>query len=152
MALDATGSSGVTSASAYDIFDTLGSSDNLAAIAKTALSSGVDFYQKKNYARAAKEFQRSISLDPTNIDSYNFLAQTYLQQNKTGEAIKTYKLSLSIDQTQDSIQRSLASIYLGQKKYGDAEKAYKASIKLNSIDTVAPYMEGKTEKSRGCRV
>jgi tetratricopeptide (TPR) repeat protein len=149
MALDATGGSGPTSASAYDIFDTLGSSDNMAAVAKSALSSGVDFYQKKNYARAAKEFQRSISLDPTNIDSYNFLAQTYLQQNKTGEAIKTYKLSLSIDQTQDSVQRSLANIYLGQKKCGDAEKAYKASIKLNSIDTVAPYMLGQMYQEMG---
>jgi tetratricopeptide (TPR) repeat protein len=147
--LDGTGSSGASSASAYDIFTALDSQENETAAARTALGSGVDFYQKKDYARAAKEFQRAISMDPTNTDSYNFLAQTYLQQNKTGEAIKTYKISLSIDSSQDAVHRSLASIYLGKKQYSDAEKEYKASIKLNQTDTVAPYMLGQMYQQMG---
>jgi tetratricopeptide (TPR) repeat protein len=146
--LDGT-SSGSTSASAYDVFTTMGSTQNQAAIANSALSSGIDSYQKKDYTKAAKEFQRAISMDPTNSQSYNFLATAYLQQNKTGEAIKAYKLSLRIDSSQDSVHRSLASIYLGKKQYSDAEKEYKASIKLNPTDTVAPYMLGQMYQQMG---
>ena len=127
-----------------DLFDTLSSQDSLKAQAATsAQSSGAAFYQKKDYTRAANEFKRAISLDPTNAQSYKLLASTYLAQNKFDDAIKTYRNSLSLDPTQDSIHTSLGNIYLQQKKYNQAETEFKAAIKLNPTDTLAPYTLGQ---------
>jgi tetratricopeptide (TPR) repeat protein len=142
-------SNGTGSASAYDIFTTLSSNQGQQALANGALSSGIDFYQKKQYSKAAGEFSRAIAMDPTNTQSYNFLANTYLQQNKTPEAIKTLKSSLSIDPQQDGVHSTLANIYMSQKKYNDAESEFKAAMKLNPSGTVAPYTLGQMYQQTG---
>jgi tetratricopeptide (TPR) repeat protein len=149
--LDGTNTSTASSsASGYDIFTTLASQwSQQSALASNALSSGLAFYQKKDYAKAAGELQRSIALDPTNTQTYNFLANTYLQQKKTGEAVKIYKASLAIDTTQDTVHTSLANVYMSQKQYNDAEKEFKAAIKLNPADTVAPYTLGQMYQQMG---
>ena len=148
--LDGATSSGSTSASAYDVFTTLGNqSTQQASLANNALSSGLSFYQSKNYTKAASEFQRALSLDPTNTQSYNYLGNSYLAQNKTAEAIKVFKNSLSIDPTQDLVHTSLANIYLGQKNYTAAEAEFKSAIKFNPTDTVAPYTLGQMYQQQG---
>ena len=139
-----------TSASAYDIYTTLGSqSTQQASLANNALSSGLSFYQSKNYTKAAAEFQRAIALDPTNTSSYNYLGNSLLAQNKNSEAIKVFKNSLAMDPTQDQVHLSLGNVYLGNKDYTNAEKEFKASIKLNPTDTVAPYTLGQMYQQQG---
>jgi tetratricopeptide (TPR) repeat protein len=126
------------------MFATLASQDSQrAASATNALSSGLAFYQKKDYSRAAAEFKRSIALDPTNTQSYNFLANSYLAQKKPEEAIKTYKASLKIDSSQDSVHVNLGNIYLQKKNYNLAETEYKAASKANPTSTLAPYTLGQ---------
>ncbi|HEY5514551.1 MAG TPA: tetratricopeptide repeat protein [Geomonas sp.] len=139
-----------TSASGFDIFTTLASqSSQQTALATSALSSGLGFYQKKDYAKAANEIKRAISLDPSSTQALNYLGNIYVQQKKTGDAIKIYQASLAMDPTQDSVHSSLANIYLGKKQYNDAEKEFKAAIKLNPGDTVAPYMLGQMYQQNG---
>lgn len=148
--LDGATSSSSSSASGYDIFTTLGSqSTQQASLANNALSSGLTFYQSKNYTKAASEFQRAIALDPTNTQSYNYLGNSYLAQNKTAEAIKVYKSSLTIDPTQDTVHTSLGNIYLGQKNYTAAEQEFKTAIKILPTDTVAPYTLGQMYQQQG---
>ncbi|GFO53224.1 hypothetical protein GMSM_02310 [Geomonas sp. Red276] len=143
-----TGSSG--SASAYDIYSTLAStSTQQQSLANGALSSAIGFYQNKNYTKAAQEFQRAIAMDPTNTTSYNYLAQTYLVQNKTSEAIKIYKQSLQIDPSQATVHTSLANVYMGNKQYTQAEKEFKTAIKLDPTDEVAPYTLGQMYQQMG---
>jgi tetratricopeptide (TPR) repeat protein len=146
----ATNSTASSSASAYDVFTTLASqSSQQKTLASNALSSGLSFYQNKNYPKAASELQRAMSLDPSNTQTYNYLANTYQAQNKTADAIKMYKASLAIDTTQDTVHLALGNIYLGQKKYTDAEKEFKTSIKMNPTDTVAPYTLGQMYQQQG---
>ena len=127
-----------------DMFSTLASQENQKAqMANSALSSGAGYYQKKDYSRASSEFKRAISLDPTNTQSYNLLATTYLAQKKPEEAIKAYKNSLSLDPTQDKVFTNLGNIYLQQKKFNLAEKAFKDASRVNPTDTVPPYTLGQ---------
>ena len=127
-----------------DMFATLASQENQRAqAANSALSSGLALYQKKDYTRASAEFKRAIAMDPTNSQSYNFLANSFLAQKKPEEAIKIYRNSLSIDPTQDSVHTNLGNIYLQQKQYGKAETEFKAAAKLNPSDTLAPYTLGQ---------
>ena len=150
MATDSSNSTPSTTASGYDVFTTLASQySQQSALANSALGSGLGFYQKKDYTRAAHEIQRSLSMDPTNTQAINYLGNTFLAQKKESEAIKAFKSSLAMDPTQDTVHVSLANIYLGQKKYNDAEKEFKASVKLNPTDTVAPYMLGQMYQQQG---
>ena len=127
-----------------DMFSAMASQEAQRAQAgQSALSTGLEFYQKKDYSRAAAEFKRSIAMDPTNTQTYNFLANSFLAQNKPEEAIKVYKNSLSMDPSQDSVQVSLGNIYLQKKDFPKAEKAFKAAIKANPGSTVAPYTLGQ---------
>lgn len=127
-----------------DMFGVLGSQDlQRAQLANGALSTGAAAYQKKDYTRAEAEFKRAIAMDPTNPQSYTYLANAYLAQKKYGEAIKTYQNSISLDPTQDSVHTNLGNIYLQQKKYNLAEKEFKEAAKLNPTDTLAPYTLGQ---------
>jgi len=127
-----------------DMFSTLASQEaQRAQAANTALSSGLEFYQKKDFSRAAGEFKRAIAMDPTNPQSYNYLANSYLAQKKPEEAIKVYKNSLALDPYQDSVHVNLGNIYLQQKKYNLAEKEFKAASKVNPSSTLAPYTLGQ---------
>lgn len=127
-----------------DMFSTLASQESQRAqLANGALSSGLGYYQKKDYARATAELKRSLSMDPTNTQAYKFLASAYQAQGKTDEAIKTYKNSLALDPTQDSVHTNLGNIYLQQKKYNLAEREFKDAAKLNPTDTLAPYTLGQ---------
>jgi len=127
-----------------DMFSTLGSQDTQrAAAANSALSSALTFYQKKDYSRATAEFKRAIAMDPTNTQSYNYLANSYLAANKSDEAIKAYKSSLSIDPSQDSVHVNLGNIYLQKKNLNAAEQEFKAAIKANPTSTLAPYTLGQ---------
>jgi len=127
-----------------DMFETLSTQESMKTqAATTALSSGATYYQKKDYSRASSEFKRAISLDPTNAQSYNYLANAYLAQKKYDDAIKTYRNSLTLDPTQDSVHTNLGNIYLQQKKYNLAEKEFKTAAKLNPTDTLASYTLGQ---------
>jgi tetratricopeptide (TPR) repeat protein len=127
-----------------EMFNTLASQETQKAQASmSALSLGLEFYQKKDYQRATGEFQRAIALDPLNVDSYNYLANSYLAQNKTREAIKAYTNSLAIAPYQDSVRVNLGNIYLQQKSYSLAEKEYKEAARLNPSNELAPYTLGQ---------
>jgi len=127
-----------------DMFSTLASQETQRAqAANTALSSGLEFYQKKDYSRAEGEFKRAIAMDPTNVQSYNYLANSYLAQKKTDEGIKAFKNSLALDPYQDSIRVNLGNIYLQQKKYNAAEKEFKEASRTNPSNAVAPYTLGQ---------
>jgi Tfp pilus assembly protein PilF len=133
-----------------DMFSTLASQESQkAAAANSALGSGLSFYQKKDFERASSEFKRAIAMDPTNPQSYNYLANSFLAQKKPEEAVKVYKSSLSLDPSQDSVHVSLANIYLQSKKYNLAEKEFKAASKLNPSSTLAPYMLGQMYQQTG---
>lgn len=133
-----------------DMFNTMTSQETVKAQAATgAMSTGAAFFQKKDYTRAASEFKRAISLNPTNAQSYNYLANAYLAQKKYDDAIKTYRNSLTLDPTQDSVHTNLGNIYLQQKKYNLAEKEFKEAARLNPTGTVAPYTLGQLYSQTG---
>jgi len=127
-----------------DMFSALASQESQRAqIANGALSSGLTAYQKKDYSKASSEFKRAIAMDPTNPQSYNFLANSFLAQKKPEEAIKVYRNSLSIDPRQDSVHTNIGNIYMQQKQYNKAETAFKDAVKLNPTDPLAPYTLGQ---------
>ncbi|QQS51396.1 MAG: tetratricopeptide repeat protein [Bacteroidota bacterium] len=51
---------------------------------------GLDFYEKKNYAEALKEFNNAIKSNPSDIEIYYYRANTFLAMEEYKKAIADY--------------------------------------------------------------
>jgi tetratricopeptide (TPR) repeat protein len=114
----------------------------LSALSQSALSTGTTLYQKGNFAEAAKQFRKAISLDPSQsnaVKAYNLLATAYIADGKNDEAIKAYKSSLKVDPTNDATYVSLGNIYFNQGNYTDAVKQYESAVKNSPTSSADIY-------------
>jgi len=117
----------------------LSQQDQLDSLSNSALSRGINFYQQGNYDAAVKEFQRSIALSPNSSysqDSYDYMAQSLLNLNRTDDAIKAYKQAIQHDPTNDSYHVNLGNIYFGVGRYDDAAAEYKAAVNIDPSSTL----------------
>jgi tetratricopeptide (TPR) repeat protein len=114
----------------------------LSALSQSALSTGTTLYQKGNFAAAAKEFRKAISLDPSQdnaVKAYNLMATAYIADGKKDEAIKAYKTSLKVDPSNDATYVSLGNIYYDQGDYSNAVKQYEAAAKISPTSSANAY-------------
>jgi Tfp pilus assembly protein PilF len=127
---------GLSAATEIDyLFSSTGSSiSQFDSLANSALSRGIDRYSKKDYAGAAREFQRSLGLSPSSENApqaYDYLAKAYLKLVKTDEAIKTYKKAIRAYPTDDSFSLGLGDLYFKLGKYDEAITNYNQAVRLN---------------------
>ncbi len=110
------------------------SQSQLDSLANTALGQGIDSYQNGDYDKAISSFKRSAGLSPFSDNSakaYDYIAKSYLAQDKVDEAIKTYEDAIKIYPVRDDFRVALGDIYT---KVGDAAEAmvqYKAAVRFN---------------------
>ena len=126
--------------------------DQLDTLSNSALSRGIDFYQKGNYDAAAKEFQRAIGLSPNSSyaqDSYNYLAQSLLSLNRPDDAIKAYQQAIKQDPTNDSYHASLGDIYFSVGRYDDAAAEYNQAVRINPSSADDWYALGQAYEQTG---
>lgn len=141
-----------------DTVDTLFSSctaysqTQLDSLANTALSQGIDFFQNENYDRAINAFKRSAGLSygsDNSATAYDYLARTYLAQDKTDEAIKTYKEAIKIYSQRDDFHLALGDIYMKNEQYDEALAEYEAAVRLNPDSTEGRYSMGQLNVNIG---
>lgn len=131
---------------------TSGMSYPLSNLAQTALASGASLYQAGKYDRAAVEFRRAISLDPSQdnaVKAYDLLAKTHIQAGKNDDAIKAYKDSIRVDPSNDQAHVSLGNIYFSMDRTNDALNEYAAAVKLNPNDSANVFSLGQAYLSTG---
>jgi tetratricopeptide (TPR) repeat protein len=122
------------------------------ALAKVALSKGIDSYQDGNYDRAILEFRRAIGLSPGSedtVNAYDYLATAYLQLGKTQEALGAYQSALRLAPGRDDLHLKFGNILLEEKKYAEAFKEYKAALQLNPNSTANLYSLGQAYLAMG---
>jgi len=113
---------------------TLTQQASLDQLANQALTSGIDLYTEKRYEEAAKEFQRAVGLSPQGLyssDASNYMAQSYLQLNKTEKAIDAYEQSIRLNPYRDDTHITLGNLYFSLDRYRDAETEYKEAFRIN---------------------
>ncbi len=148
------GLSGVsTEAIDYLFSSTFASSQaNLDALAGNLLGQGIDFYQKKNYARAINAFRRSAALSPftdNTAKAYDYMGKAYLNLEKTADAIKVYKEAIRIYPTRDEFQLALGDIYLKEGQPEESLKAFEAAVRLNPDSADSRYSLGQSYLTAG---
>ncbi len=89
-------------------------SDN---VAKLYNSVGVEYFNAKNHAQALAMFQRSMSYDPNNYETYKLLAELQNATDKKAEAVQTMMKSIAkseaagVKQSEDIYKRAVAIAY-----------------------------------------
>lgn len=145
---------GISDASTLDYLfsSTSNSQDQLDSLANNALSRGIDRYTKKDYAGAAKEFQKSVGLAPASANAataYDYLAKTYQQLGKTDDAIRTYKTAIKTYPLADNLHLSLGDIYFKQGNLKDALSEYEKAVRSNPNSADNRYSLGQAYLTAG---
>lgn len=101
-------------------------------------SMGNYYVIKKDFARAIKNYKKSIELDPEIAFVYYNLGRVYAYQEKYEEAISEYKEAIDLDPLDPYFHYNLGRSYYKNQELEEAGKEYNISIKLKS-DYAAPY-------------
>jgi tetratricopeptide (TPR) repeat protein len=116
-------------------------------ISNQALGRGIDAYLKQDYAGAVKEFKKSIALSPYSDYSnqaFEYLANAYINQNKTSDAVRTYKQAIQLNPSNDSAHLNLGNIYFKNSQFKEAEKEYAQAVRINPTSAMNRYALGET--------
>jgi tetratricopeptide (TPR) repeat protein len=128
------------------------SQPQLDSLANNALSQGIDFYQKGDYDKAINAFKKSAGLSPgsdNTAKAYNYMAQSYLQLDKTDQAISTYKYAIGIFPNRDDLHLALGDIYAKEGNQDAALKEYEAAVRFDPNSTQNRYSLGQSYLSSG---
>lgn len=106
----------------------------LETLSNTALSTGIDLYQRKDYEAAAKAFKRAITILPGSsysVDATTYLGSSYLKTDQPDKAIQAYKNGIELNPERDDLQISLAKLYYSLDRFADAMGAYQEAYRIN---------------------
>ena len=83
-----------------------------------------------SYDEAAKDYSRSIELDPKNAEAYRRLGSLYQRRNNPAGALANYRKAIELQPSYYMPRFNLASFYLQQQQYGEAEAEYRDVIRF----------------------
>ena len=161
------GSRAVSAGLAIILAATLSACDRIANLrAKQVLTTANSLYQAQNYKEAATKYEEVIQRDPSNMDIYFYLANSYdnlYKPNEPGEtinpamltkAIENYKLAA--ERASDPKMKKLALQYLaaayGPDKLNDpsqAEPVMQQMMQLDPSDTTAYFALARLYEDAG---
>jgi tetratricopeptide (TPR) repeat protein len=84
------------------------------------------------FERAADWLRDAIAEHPENSTYKLFLANLYLQQEKTDKAITLYKSVLKSDPDNEAVHIQLALLYSSRQEYDTAEQIFRSLLRQNS--------------------
>jgi len=96
---------------------------------------GDTYFEKQNFAQAIILYEKTLMLNPNDVDTYNDLGLSYLYTGKTEKAIETIKKGTEVDPTYQRIWLSLGFTLMSQEKIEEGKQALEKAIELNP-DTI----------------
>jgi tetratricopeptide (TPR) repeat protein len=118
----------------------------LDSISAQALNRGIDYYLKKDYEKAAFEFEKSINLSPNSsftADATQHLAQTYLKLDDTDKAIKAFQRGIKLNRDRDDLRTALGNLYFAEDRFEEAVSQYKEAVRVNPSASSNYYSMGQ---------
>ncbi len=130
-----------------------------SGLSGTALSRGIELYQKGIYSDAVREFRRAIAFDPyseNSLKAYDFMAQAYLKMKRPEEAIKVYEEAIRLffaklggEITVDFLYLKIGNILYDQQRYNEAMEYYLKAVRINpSTDNLYPLGQAYIQLQR----
>jgi tetratricopeptide (TPR) repeat protein len=122
-----------------NLFSATGTQWNgLETLANQALSSGINKYQDKDYAGAAKEFKRAFGLSPYSDFAYEatkYASMAFQALGETDQAIGTYEQAIKVNPNDDRLHLDIGNLLFGKEQYGEAIEHYESAVRLYDDST-----------------
>ena len=100
--------------------------------AKSLSSAGDKYFESKNYIQAIELYKKALSIDPSDVDTYNDLGLALHYTGNSSMAIETLEKGIRINSTYQRIRLSLGFILMS---VGRVEKAKAALTKTRDMDS-----------------
>jgi len=120
--------------------------------ARKDFDKGMDAWQKKDYQRAADEFEKAVAAYPQYDSAYNNLGVMYAQLNQTDKAMTAFKRSVELNDKNGDADRNLARMLIRQKDFPHAEELLKKCLTVQAPDAstltmlaIAEIQDGKVD-------
>lgn len=92
---------------------------------------GIAYFAKKDYAKAAEYFQRTIDLDASSSSAFSNLGSVFIITQKNEEAEKLLARAITLDPKNVSALFSLGSLCLLQGKSDEGMRYLRAGVQLD---------------------
>lgn len=112
-------------------------------IARNALRSAVDAFQKKNYDEALTKFKQAAGIAPRSsatVTAYNFMAQIYQTKDDLKSAIEVTKKAVEIDGKNLDTQIALGNLYILNKQPEEARAVYEKALQIDAGASTRYYL------------
>ncbi len=106
---------------------------------------GDTYFEKQNFEQAMIVYEKTLKLNPNDVDTHNDLALTYLYTNRPEKAILTIKKGTEINPAYQRIWLTQGFILLSLKKQEEGIQSLKKAVEIDpgtSIATEANRMMG----------
>ena len=90
---------------------------------------GLAYYKERNYSSAVANFEKAITLDENNLESYNNLAIAYKKLNRLNEAKALYKKILTRAPSHAEASYNLALLFEDEGNIESAVRFYRRFVK-----------------------
>jgi tetratricopeptide (TPR) repeat protein len=122
--------------------------------ARKAFDKGLASWQKKDYEKAAAEFERAVALYPDYDTAYNNLGVMYAHLKQPDKAIAAFERSVQLNDKNADADRNLARMLMHQKNFARAEDLLKKSLSVQPLDpgsltmlSIAEIENGKLDEA-----
>ena len=109
---------------------------------KEELALGAAYEQLKNTKKAIEAYQRSVDLEPQNLDAARALGQALLADNRLDEALKQFNLLVDADPEDTASLDRISEIQRRQGKYTEALATIRKARAKDPDSLEAGYNEG----------
>lgn len=99
-------------------------------------SAALNYFNAKNYEKAAAEFEKVVKNDAKNQQAYLHLGRSYQSLNKTDPAVGAYKKAIEIKPDDAEANYELGKIYFDKKDFQTSLPFIEKASKLKHTSTV----------------
>jgi tetratricopeptide (TPR) repeat protein len=97
------------------------------------------YLKKKDYARAEKEFEAALRIDPSLTEVRYNISIVYEKKGEISKAMKQWQAILEDDPNESDAREQLARTYFQRKQYADAVREY-STLSLVRQESPAVFM------------
>jgi tetratricopeptide (TPR) repeat protein len=115
------------------------------------LREGLALLTRKEYGKAAAEFQAAESLNPNSVRVHNYLGLCHFQQKDYDPALMEFQKAAELDPSFATAYNNMGGIYSLRLQFDKAEAMYKKALSLSPEMISADYSLGMLLSNLGRR-
>jgi len=110
---------------------------------------GLAYYEENRLESAAHEFEAASELNPSHVETRNYLGSVYFLQGKPADAIDQFQQALKLDPDHAESHLNLGLVYQETGKADQAIEEFGIYLKLDPNSSIASEVKGFIDALRG---